>query len=290
VFVKFSLPSKFQIMDEKYEKACEQEFNIQFELELQDATDVLDKIRLYTKYRKEIKFEIPNDFEWFIDQKLWRFPEVLKVWPSEGFYRKLMDSDLHDKECVQALKSAMLWIKPAPHHDGRFTPIRNRYWDTSTLCHAARNGRLECLKWLWGKGAPYNTSAITAAAFRGHLKCVQWMRQHCFPWDEFAIAGAAQNGHLECIKWMRENGAPWDTRALHNATLYNHHHVQTWLLQNNAPIMQLHPVYMGPDLRNTVNVQNLLDVCAVVGIGCMMYAAGYWIVKLTHGLYKLGKD
>jgi hypothetical protein len=58
-------------------------------------------------------------------------------------------------------------------------------------------------------GCPLNEEAIWAAAKNGHLECLKYLHKIGCPWNERAIRGAANNGQLECLKYLHVNGYPW---------------------------------------------------------------------------------
>ena len=111
---------------------------------------------------------------------------------------------------------------------------------------AARNGHLECLKYLHENGLPWGTWTCCSAAFGGHLKCLKYLHENGCPWDEGTCSQAAKygrleclkylvktdvlgirdlfccclRGQLECLKYLHENGCPWDYRTCDNAAKY----------------------------------------------------------------------
>ena len=73
-----------------------------------------------------------------------------------------------------------------------------------------RNGNVELLKFLRGKGCPWDEMTCWRAAEYGQLECLKYAHENGCPWDEDICSRAAKNGHLECLKYVRENGCPWD--------------------------------------------------------------------------------
>ena len=52
------------------------------------------------------------------------------------------------------------------------------------------------------------TSATRCAAKNGHLDCLRYLHENGCPWNEDATWGAAENGHMDCLKYLHENGCP----------------------------------------------------------------------------------
>ena len=112
-----------------------------------------------------------------------------------------------------------------------------RYFDTkSTLSWAlekcterkerfcvqmARIGSLELLKFLRGKGCPWDEGTCSEAAKYGRLECLKYARENGCPWNKEACSVAALEGQLECLKYLHENGCPWDYRTCDNAAKYS---------------------------------------------------------------------
>ena len=68
--------------------------------------------------------------------------------------------------------------------------------------------RMEVLKWLHEKGAPWDGWTCAWAAGNGHLEVIKWLHKKGAPWDERACAWAAWNEHLEVLKWLLSKGCP----------------------------------------------------------------------------------
>ena len=74
-----------------------------------------------------------------------------------------------------------------------------------TTWAAAKNGHLECLKYLHKNGCPWDKYATMFAAGEGHLEYLKYLHENGCPGDEYATWYAALNGHLECLKYLQ-----WD--------------------------------------------------------------------------------
>ena len=79
-----------------------------------------------------------------------------------------------------------------------------------TTWAAAKNGHLECLKYLHKNGCPWDEDTTWYAALNGNLKCLKYLHENGCPWDENATCHAAYEGQLECLKYLHQKGCPWD--------------------------------------------------------------------------------
>ena len=141
---------------------------------------------------------------------------------------------------------------------------KNCDWDEVTIYMAASQGNLEMLKYCVANKCPINEWACTEAARNGHLECLKYLREeakatwdlrtadlaakyghlhileylvgraalegnlnkvrYCAQYcvanecsiDREACANAARYGHLACLKYLHEKAkAPWDRRTAH---------------------------------------------------------------------------
>jgi ankyrin repeat protein len=110
--------------------------------------------------------------------------------------------------------------------------------DACASASAARNGHLDCLKYLHEvAGAPLYSTAAEAAGY-GHLHILEYLVEIGFDEFEFekdACFRAAKNGHLDCLKFLHKVAkAPWDSRAVESALLKRK--CLHYLLDNNCPL------------------------------------------------------
>ncbi|CAL6353798.1 unnamed protein product [Bathycoccus prasinos] len=105
--------------------------------------------------------------------------------------------------------------------------------------YAAKNGHLECLKYLHEEAkAPWDWRTAVWAADNGHLHILEYLVERKYDkFDEDACAYAAQNGQLDCLEYLHETAkAPWNFRAVQGA----HKNIQPecvqYLLDNNCPL------------------------------------------------------
>jgi len=105
---------------------------------------------------------------------------------------------------------------------------------------AARNGHLECLKYLHEEAkAPWDLGTAIWAAANGHLHILEYLFERKYDkYDAYACYYAAVNGHLDCLQYLHETAkAPWDSRAVRYAhLLFNQTHCVQYLLDNNCPL------------------------------------------------------
>ena len=72
--------------------------------------------------------------------------------------------------------------------------------------HAARKGRLECLKLLIAAGYPKHPDCVYYAAMNGHNDCLRLLIIEKFNIDENSVLIAIDKGHTDCIETLMELG------------------------------------------------------------------------------------
>ena len=111
--------------------------------------------------------------------------------------------------------------------------------DAWACAKAAKNGLLECLKYLReGAKAPWDSWTAVWAAHNGHLHILEYLVERKYDkFDEDACAFAAKYGHLNCLKYLHETAKwSWDSRAVRYAHKNNHTDCVQYLLDNNCPL------------------------------------------------------
>jgi hypothetical protein len=74
----------------------------------------------------------------------------------------------------------------------------------------------ECFKYVHTYGGGVWTEVTSELAARnGKLNCLKYLHENGCPWDESTCRYAAYNGHLECLKYALEHGCPWDDETLY---------------------------------------------------------------------------
>ena len=139
-------------------------------------------------------------------------------------------------------------------------------WDEYTINRAAVQGNLEMVKYCVANECPIDLMACACAAKNGHLECLKYLREEAkAPWDYWTAVWAAQNGHLhileylverkydqynesacklaamnghlDCLKYLHETAkAPWDSWGVFWAHKNNHTECLQYLLDNNCPL------------------------------------------------------
>ncbi|ATZ80167.1 ankyrin repeat domain-containing protein [Bodo saltans virus] len=95
----------------------------------------------------------------------------------------------------------------------------------------AKNGHIDCLKFLHKNEYQWDEDTCSFAAENGHLECLKYAHENGCPWDKNTFSYAAKNGHLDCLKYLHENGCPWDSSASIHAATNGHLGCFTYLLK-----------------------------------------------------------
>ena len=139
-------------------------------------------------------------------------------------------------------------------------------WDVGTINMAADQGNLEMVKYCVANECPINEFACANAAKNGHLECLKYLREEVkAPWDSELPLGRLQmvistysnillsvsminiaywrvglrprDGHLDCLKYLHETAKwPWDSQAVREAHENNHTDCVQYLLDNDCPL------------------------------------------------------
>ncbi len=59
-------------------------------------------------------------------------------------------------------------------------------------------------------GCKWNADTCASAAREGKLEVLKWARENGCEWDESTCYSAVLGEQLEVLKWARENGCDWD--------------------------------------------------------------------------------
>lgn len=79
-----------------------------------------------------------------------------------------------------------------------------------SLIRAANYGNLECLEYIFQTRGydVLNAIATKMAAKHGHLNCLKFLHKFGCPWNQYCSSSAAENGHLECLQYAVANNCP----------------------------------------------------------------------------------
>ena len=108
-----------------------------------------------------------------------------------------------------------------------------------TCAYAAKNGQLECLKYLREEvKARWDWNTAAGAAANGHLHILEYLVERKY--DQYSVLAcfcAAKYGHLDCLKYLHETAkAPWNSQAVRDAHKNKHPECVQYLLDNNCPL------------------------------------------------------
>jgi hypothetical protein len=87
---------------------------------------------------------------------------------------------------------------------------QNMLFRTKNIEDLIINGHVELLDWCYNKGLVLRDSYPCIAARENRLDVLKWLKRHNCSWDERVCVFAAKNNNLEMLQWSKENGCPWD--------------------------------------------------------------------------------
>jgi hypothetical protein len=178
--------------------------------------------------------------------------ENKSLWPSDWKYEPYFCEQVAETNKLELLE----WIRQE----------KKCKWDYKTICAAAAQGNLEMVKYCVANACPINTYACAYAAKNGHLECLKYLREEVkAPWDFATACFAAQYGHLhileylverefdqydtlacweaaeygnlDCLKYLHETAkASWDEDAVQVTHENDHPECVQYLLDNNCPL------------------------------------------------------
>ena len=105
---------------------------------------------------------------------------------------------------------------------------------------AAEGGHLNILEWLHTEydqlRAGYSRVLCANAAYGGQLEVIKWLHEKGYGWSSTACECAAQYGHLEVLKYLHENRCHWNKYACYRAVKNGHLEVLRYLHENGCPL------------------------------------------------------
>lgn len=115
--------------------------------------------------------------------------------------------------------------------------LRGTRWDEGTFLEAAKNGRVDCLRFLYEQKCDTGTNASIVAARSGHVECLKFLLEEKVGgfapipqdvnWDEnwllddypihaHTLEAAAEGGHVECLRLVHESVSMHDSVVYRN--------------------------------------------------------------------------
>ena len=161
---------------------------------------------------------LPWDTEASIGAALYGHQEVLKWLRANGY--RLISGTCRSAisgghlESLKWLMGYSMGIKPhelcSLEENLRHSPFKDngQSWDEYACEYAAKNGRLEVLKWLRANQCPWDEYTCASAAGSGHLELLKWARDNGAPWDEYTCSEALRGGHKNILNWLSIYGTP----------------------------------------------------------------------------------
>ena len=96
-------------------------------------------------------------------------------------------------------------------------------WSAGTINRAAEYGNLEMVKYCVAKKCPINVLACAYAAKNGHLECLKYLREEVkAPWDFRTASWAAAKGHLHILEYLVERKYDQFKYACEYAAAFGH--------------------------------------------------------------------
>ena len=122
-----------------------------------------------------------------------------------------------------------------------------RMWHSSTyMKEAARNGRLEIIKYLHSEGVPLDRNLCFYTVRSGNIELIEWLIEKGCIVDEHLIISAVIRGNLKIVKWLRSLNPPCmlSKHAFFMAAEYNRLEILIYLKEQG----------LTPDTMDTLNM------------------------------------
>lgn len=130
---------------------------------------------------------------------------------------------LHPPHSEQGERAVFVVVQFQVVHVLQDLHARGYSWGMDACIEALRCGSVECLKFLYQKGGPWDgqASLCSFAAAYSRMDCLECLHGLCCEWDKQTPMRAALSGSVECLMYAHENGCPWDATACVGAATYN---------------------------------------------------------------------
>ena len=188
-----------------------------------DFNKLMDKLRFHMvkelpyeiyDYIKEHKPDLSDFKDFFFDElsslKEMKKKKLVQNTATKG-YLNLMKY-LHDKKYNFDANVASTVARNGHLECLKFLRKCNKKWLKGISCSTTRNctqGSLDCLKYLHECGYKLNADICFIAACNGNFECLKYAHENGCPMPDTVLPMASNHGNLECLKYAHENGCPW---------------------------------------------------------------------------------
>jgi hypothetical protein len=171
------------------------------------------------------------------------YPEITSQILLTLNYKDLINACRTNRDFNKVCQDDYFWRLKVEHDYGMLTQYKppnithyQQYIDLMTTDdpnQAAREGRLDLLQWLAGRGVYAHQYIIDDVAENGHLEVLKWLAQteNIYP-SQYGANYAAENGHLGVLKWLAETKKLYpDQKGTNYAAVEGRLEVLKWLAQ-----------------------------------------------------------
>lgn len=167
--------------------------------------------------------ELPNEIIFHIFSYIPEFQGIMKL-TNKYFFQLIIKKGYSRKSLVSsisivawAVKYFLISRNTVPYYSVKYGYLevlkymleKYHYLKDETLCPlAAKNGHLDCLKYLHNKKYPWDGKTCAYASLNGHLNCLEYAHENGCEWYENTCSNAIMNGHLNCLMYAYDNKCP----------------------------------------------------------------------------------